>query len=105
MYATGFYESSCPCNSANVPPLFVGNNHYYEPGHDSLPDINAAYHFDDPLWDGAGCLSSSCCTNNQPWFYCELGGTTTSDIKVRLCDTSSFSASFTLIDQLEIYVQ
>ena len=41
----------------------------------------------------------------KPWFYCELGGTTTSDIEVRLCDSRPFSRGFTLTDQLEIYAQ
>jgi len=41
----------------------------------------------------------------KPWFYYELGGTTTSDIEVRLCDSRPFSRGFTLTDQLEIYAQ
>ena len=91
--------------STNVLSLFVGSNHYCESGRDGLSDNHSVYHFDDPLWDKADCLSSSCCTKSQPWFYRELGGTTTSDIEVRLCDSRSFAAGFTVIDQLEIYVQ
>jgi len=104
-YATGSYESSCPCSTNSAPPLFVDNDHYCESGRDGLPDDHNAYHFVDPLWDGFGCVNSNCCNPTQPWFYRELNGVTTSDIEVRLCDTRSFANGFTLIDQLEIYIQ
>ena len=66
-------------------------------------DDHSVYHFDDPLWDGSGCITSNCPI--QPWFYLDLNVTTTSDVEVRLCDIRSFSAGFTMIDQMEIYIQ
>ena len=111
-YATGDYDSrstggNCPCASysGKTPPFFVGDDYYCESGRGSTDD-HSVYHFDDPLWDGSGCITSNCCTNPmQPWFYRELNETTTSDVEVRLCDVRSFSAGFTMIDQMEIYIQ
>ena len=42
---------------------------------------------DDPLWDGAGCTSTStCCTFNNPlWFHKQLPSATTDDIEMRVC--------------------
>ena len=41
----------------------------------------------------------------QPWFYRQLNGTTTSAIEVRICHGNGFSVGYTLVDQLELYVQ
>ena len=71
-YANGDYDNKqtnevCPCyNSGGITPSFIGNNYYCESGHDNTDD-HAAYHFDDPLWDGSGCICSKCCSvPNQP---------------------------------------
>ncbi|XP_065893008.1 uncharacterized protein [Dysidea avara] len=105
-YVTGSYESSCPCSTPTTfQPSFVGNSHYCESGRDGLSDVHGTYHFDDPLWDGSGCITSNCCDRNQPWFYHDLSGTATSNIEARICDSRAFSSGFTLIDQLELYVQ
>ena len=111
-YATGAHDErsdkgNCPCasDSGRVPPFFVGDDYYCESGRGSTDD-HTEYHFDDPLWDGSGCITSNCCTNPiQPWFYRELNEMTTSDIEVRLCDTRQFYDGFTMIDQMEIYIQ
>ena len=112
-YANGDYDSisigsSCPCDnfgSALLIPSFVGNNYYCESGREDT-DIHAAYHFDDPLWDRSGCIDSNCCSvPNQPLFYRQLSGSTSDDIEVRLCDKRTFANGFTLIDQLELYIQ
>ena len=59
------------------------------------------YHFDDPLWDGPGCIHSNCCSvPNQPWFYRQLNETTSANIEARLCNKRSFANGFTIIDQL-----
>ena len=96
----------CPCynNSGHTTP-FVGNNYYCESGRGGTDD-HAAYHFDDPLWDGSGCIYSKCCSiPNQPWFYRQLNESTSAAIEARLCDKRSFGAGFTMIDQLELYIQ
>ena len=110
-YATGAYDYSgginCPCDGAGgITPSFVGNNYYCESGRGSIIDDHAAYHFDDPLWDGSGCIYSNCCSvPNQPWFYRQLNESTSADIEGRLCNSRPFAAGFTIIDQLELYIQ
>jgi len=40
----------------------------------------------DPLWDGDGCVSSTCCElNNLPWFTKTLPSTTNDNIELRIC--------------------
>ena len=109
-YATGAFDRSgqiyCPCDgNGGTTPSFVGSNYYCESGRGSIDD-HSAYHFDDPLWDGSGCIFSNCCSiPNQPWFYRQLNETTSANIEVRLCDIYNFANGFTLIDQLELYIQ
>ena len=108
-YATGEFDNGrihCPCDgTGGTAPSFVGSNYYCESGQETT-DNHAAYYFNDPLWDGLGCIHSNCCSvPNQPWFYRQLNEITSANIEVRLCVTRSFSAGFTMIDQLEIYIQ
>ena len=53
-----------------------------------LQDTNLEFYSSDPLWDGAGCESTSteCCTfNSPPWFYKQLPQPTTDNIEMMLC--------------------
>ena len=112
-YVAGVYDnrvhtSNCPCAVGGelAPPSFVGTNYYCESG--SIHTFNAsAYFFNDPLWDGSDCYSSTdCCTNpTLPWFYREFNDSTTSDIEARLCYRWNFSLGSILIDQMELYIQ
>ena len=101
-YAT---MSSCSCSSSNNWPYstsFVGNDYFCDTGdHASNPNVPFP---DDPLWDGAGCgPSSTCCTfNNPPWF-CKTLPQPTDDLEVRICDEWAFRD--TPIQLMEIYVQ
>ena len=113
-YVNGQYDNythlfNCPCasNSGYTPPPFLGTNYYCESGvTDNHNFTSSAYYFNDPLWDGSGCITSRCCDNTtQPWFYRELSETTTSDIEARICHINGFSSGSTLIDQLELYIQ
>ena len=117
-FANGIYDGlgdindqyNCPCapGSEFPSPPFVGANYYCESGdNDNNPYNISAYYFNDPLWDGSGCITSNCCDNpTQPWFYRQLSETTTDDIEARICRFASFSSSgSTLIDQLELYIQ
>ena len=97
--------SACSCSSSNNWPYstsFIGSDYFCDTGnHASVYDPFP----DDPLWDGAGCgPSSTCCTfNNPPWFCKTLPQPTTDDLEVRICDEFAFRD--TPIQLMEIYVQ
>ena len=111
-YVNGWFDvlindNNCPCANGSTPPPFIGTNYYCESGI-TEPGIEnpSTYYFNDPLWDGAGCITSRCCDNStQPWFYRQLNKTTTSDIEARICHINEFSIGSTIIDLLELYIQ
>ena len=114
-FAAGYTQydtasSGCPCNGASysgpVPP-YIRNDYFCESGHryDTRPPRE--YLTNDPLWDGAGCVSGSCCTfNSPPWFCKNLATTTTDDIELRLClDEEVATNEDALFKIVELYVQ
>ena len=118
-YATGRYDHVaqnnsetkfiCPCASGGgqsgpSPPSYVGENYYCESGTGKRVNQND-YYLNDALWDGLGCINSTCCNPNQPWFYHQLNVVTSDNIEARICNVAKFSLASTLIDQLEIYIQ
>ena len=98
-------EFSCSCSSSSNWPYstsFVGNDYFCDTGNHASVYSNGPFP-DDPLWDGAG-PSSTCCTfNNPPWFCKTLPQPTTDDLEVRICDEDAFRD--TPIQLMEIYVQ
>ena len=100
-------QSNCPCavGGGPAPPLFVGDHYYCESG--AADTVQSAdYFFNDPHWDGPGCITSSCCEDSiQPWFYHDLNTSTTDDIEVRILKVNAFNVGAILIDQLELYIQ
>jgi len=105
-YYTNGYNCPCAPGSAYSSPPFVGTDYYCESGTFNTWDKNE-YYFNDPLWDGSGCITSNCCDNpTQPWFYKELSEISTDNVEVRICSSNAFvSRGSTLIDQVELYVQ
>ena len=108
-YSVGRYDNftdtnaNCPCAGGQAPPPFVGTDYYCESGAADTID-GSAYFFNDPLWDGSGCITSTCCaTPTQPWFYRELSAATTGDIEARICVGTLFNRNV-LVDQLELYI-
>ena len=104
----GTLSSRCPCNdgsySYTLPP-FVGNDYFCDSGHHYDTRVSSTYYTADPLWDGAGCVSGSCCTfNSPPWFCKNLSTPTTDDIELRLCLDQSLSDEDVLFDTLELYI-
>ena len=88
---------SCPCGAV---PTFVGSNYFCDTRQYGATDLN------NPLWDGEGCGSNTCCTyNNPPWFYRQLSHTTTEDIEMRLCRNQERDDEDTAVGTVEIYVQ
>ena len=100
----------CRCNNGNqgvlVPP-WVGDDYFCDSGNPN-PTESGGFFSDDPLWDGAGCGSTTTCCefNSPPWFCKQLDGPTTDGIEIRLCgDESARSNEDTPIELIEIYVQ
>ena len=65
------------------------------------------FYANDSLWDGQGCgPASTCCTfNNPPWFCKQLPQSTNADLEVGLCSYSAASAENTPIELIEIYTK
>ena len=101
--------SNCPCNinSGADPmnrPAFMGSDYFCDTGTDR---VVGGFFGADPLWDGAGCGSTStCCSfNTPPWFYKQLPLPTTDDIEMRVCRNENASDEDIAIEMVEIYVQ
>ena len=102
-------RSTCPCTKTDrtyrglVPP-FIGQDYFCDTG--SRNAWKYTCYPDDPLWDGAGCgPTSSCCSfNNPPWFCKQLPQPTTDDIELRLCaDGSSLNDEDIPLETIELY--
>ena len=105
----GYERQACPCNSTNSTssfstPPFVGNNYFCDSGNPGPGFDEITLYTDDPLWDGAGCPSSSMCCqfNNPPWFSTVLPSPTMDPIEARLCLTNR--GEDVLITFMELYV-
>ena len=107
-YAVGRTETHrwrCPCStggsysSPNIPD-FVGTDYYCESGFVSNYANRIAW--EDPLWDGAGCVTpgNRCCWRHG-WFHKQVNQTSDS-IEVRWCACCTGEDVFT--DLLEIWV-
>ena len=90
-----------------APPSFVGVDYFCDTGSRN-GTRGGLFYPDDPLWDGAGCASTStCCSfNNPPWFHKQLPSATTDDIEMRVCsDESRDDNEDIAVSSVEIYVQ
>ena len=103
--------NDCPCTNINNPPTnfytpsFVGDDYFCETGVPPGSSAQRIFYLDDPLWDGDGCgPTSTCCTfNNPPWFCKQLPQPTTDDLEARICGQND--DMHTIIEQIEIYVK
>ena len=101
--SSNLYNCPCSINGGYDPPSYVGSPYYCESGSTYYSNYDT-YHFNDTLWDGAGCVDNCCDDTTQPWFYRQLNQTTQDDIEARICSLGPFSLRSTLIDQLELYI-
>ena len=107
---TGSDTYRCPCTSSNWPgvlPPYIGNDWFCEAGPVSNWQRGTIYS-DNPLWDGMGCQGpqSTCCTaNNPPWFCKDLPSITSDNIEVRSCGDQHQNDEDLLLAFYEIYVQ
>ena len=100
----------CPCNSDSYShslPPYVGNDYFCDSGHHyNTRPPSSTYLTNDPLWDGAGCVSGSCCTfNSPPWFCKTLPHHTTDSIELRLCLDEVLTNEDTPFETVELYIQ
>ena len=101
----------CSCSNVNAGdwqgamPSFISNDYFCDSG--TTERWQNRFYDDDPLWDGQGCgPDSTCCTlNNPPWFCKDLPDITTDDMEARFCADEPNSSENTPINLIEVYVQ
>ena len=101
--------SGCPCNGDSygysLPP-YVGNDYFCDSGHRYNTPPPQNYLTNDPLWDGAGCVSGSCCTfNSPPWFCKTLSHHTTDNIELCLCVDQALDDEDVAFELVDFYIQ
>ena len=89
----------------------IGNDYFCESGNPATTWTNILY-ASDPLWDGQGCGSPSCCELTSPpgvtapWFCKQLPQATIDDIEVRICgDELGASVEDTPVELIELYIR
>ena len=109
-YQIPFPHSTCQCvrpgdRNIMAPPSFVGMDYFCDTG--SRSGSHLGFFLNDPLWDGAGCASTStCCSfNNPPWFHKQLPSATNENIEMRVCRDEGRSDEDIAISNIELYVQ
>ncbi len=104
-------QENCPCinTNSNWPyntPPYVGDDYFCDAGNPGPENSLTILYSDDPLWDGAGCPSTStCCQFNTPPFFCTtLPQQTSDDIEIRICCDEVISNEDVIISMVDIYV-
>ena len=114
-YPGGNHFYLCPCDGIisdrlAIPP-FVGEDYFCESGYiypgQWINDEIEQLHFNDTLWDGRDCHSSStCCSRrNPPYFTKTLNTPTTDDIELRMCHYFQLQYENIAIELVEVYVK
>lgn len=100
----GFSNYLCSCDGGPTPPSYVGQNYFCESG--SVDGLDHRFFVDDPLWDGEGCVSGTCCElNNPPFFNTTLPASSTDDIELRICHTAPSGTQDFPIELIELYIK
>ena len=103
--------SMCPCAGRvadSLVPPYVGDDYFCESGNSG--GWTTVLYADDPLWDGQGCGSASCCElsypsgETAPWFCKQLTQATTDDIEVRICGNQGAGDEDTPVELVELYI-
>ena len=104
---------NCACTNIAVAwpyqlPSSIGDDYFCDTGNPGPYRMNyTVFYTEDPLWNGAGCDSSSTCCefNTPPWFCKALTESTTDDLELRLCNTLPSEQEDKLIRFIDIYVK
>ena len=82
----------------------MGSDYFCETGNRGRLDHTTVF-LDDPLWNGKGCATGTCCSfSNPPWFYKELPQPTSDSLKVTLYLNGRGSEENIFITEMELYV-
>ena len=108
--AVGYHFEDCPCANSRYDqiPTFIGDDYFCESGlHSNWNGQLYSVFFNNVLWDGQNCTSTSTCCqfNNPPWFTKNLTNATTDDIELRLCTNNPYGQEDIPIELIELYVQ
>lgn len=100
----------CPCANQNfqyegVVPPFITNEYFCATAR--RQEVGAEFYPNDPVWDGAGCgpLSTCCTLNNPPWFCKELPEATRDNLELRMCGDEDNENENIPITLIELYIQ
>ena len=110
---TRYIGYSCPCmNSAAlyrpfVLPPYISDSYFCDTGAPTFNGDSNKVFMDDPLWDSEGCGgSSTCCSfNNPPWFCQHLNYHTSDNLELRLCSYWNSYLEDKFVSLVEIYVK
>ena len=110
---TGGLNAICPCDrfgSVRYVPPFIGQDYFCESGYSlGFSSSLSSFLFNDTLWDGKDCQTTSrCCSfHNPPYFTKHLTQTTTDDLELRMCLHKSFNGRYTNlgVELIELYVK
>ena len=117
-FANGAWENdarhrvyNCPCDTngdISIPP-FVGEDYFCESGYVYGSGVSwNTLHFNDILWDGRDCHSTStCCSlHNPPYFTKPLNQqTTTDDLELGMCLYNDASLDNIAVELVELYIK
>ena len=101
----------CFCTNINYnwpyrTPSFVGNDYFCATGNPGPGYSQSQIYYEDPLWDGEGCISTdNCCQfNRPPWFCKTLPQPTTDDLELRICGDQGHYDEDAILNLIDIYV-
>ena len=99
---------TCPCSTRGSSshwriPAFVGSDYYCESGF--VTSWKGRMAWEDPLWDGAGCVTpGNTCCQRYGWFHKQVQQTSDS-IEVRWCANDHWRHEDVVTNVLELWVQ
>ncbi len=66
LYVLDHEATTVAASNFDTPESFVGNNYFSDTRNLGSELSHATYYINNPLWDGIGCASGSCCCQFNP---------------------------------------